>query len=131
MPQSWESVRPYFERRQVAHVATVLADGSPHSVPVWVGTEADAVVFFSLAGSLKDRSLQSDPRVALSVTDPDNMLSHAAVRGRVRRRIDGDAALPYVDRLARRYTGAPYELREGLVVFVVEPTRWWSRNYSD
>jgi hypothetical protein len=59
------------------------------------------------------------------------MLSHAAVRGRMTRRIEGDAAMPYVDRIARRYTGADYELRSGLAVFLIEPTRWWSQDYSD
>lgn len=131
MAQSWESVRRYFERPTVAHVATLLPDGSPHTVPVWIGTEGDGLVFFSMAGSRKDRNLQADPRVAFSITDPANMLSHAAVRGRVTRRIDGDAAMPYVDAIARRYTGADYDIRDGLAVFFVEPTRWWSQDYSE
>jgi PPOX class probable F420-dependent enzyme len=131
MAQSWQSVRPYFERGMVAHVATLMPDGSPHSVPVWVGVEGDAIAFFSLTGSLKDRSIQADPRVALSITDPGNMLSHAAVRGHVRRRIEGDDAMSIVDRIARRYTGEAYEMREGLTVFLVEPTRCWSHDYSE
>ncbi|MFJ6652604.1 TIGR03618 family F420-dependent PPOX class oxidoreductase [Microbacterium sp. NPDC091313] len=130
MAQRWDTVRPYFERATVAHVATLMPDGSPHSVPVWVGVEGDEIVFFSIAGSQKDRNIRADPRVAFSITHPDNMLSHAAVRGRVVRRIEGDEAMPHVDRIARAYTGADYELRGGLAVFVVEPTRSWSIDYS-
>jgi len=53
-----------------------------------------------LTGSLKDRNLQRDPRVAVSVTGPRNPLDMATVRGRAVRRLTGDDALPIVDRIA-------------------------------
>ncbi|WP_125132248.1 TIGR03618 family F420-dependent PPOX class oxidoreductase [Microbacterium sp. 10M-3C3] len=130
MAQSWESVRRSFEAANVAHVATLMPDGSPHSVPVWVGVEGDDLAFFSIARSVKDRNIQADPRVALSIVDPANMLSHAAVRGRVHRRLEGAEAMPIVDRIARKYTGKPYDIRTGIAVFLVDPVRSWSVDYS-
>lgn len=131
MTKSWNDVRPYFLRTAVAHVATLLPDGSPHSVPVWVGVEDDHLAFFSLADSRKDRNVRADPRVAFSITHPDNPLDMATVRGRVMERIDGDAALPIVDRIAERYTGERYDIRSGLAAFLVQVDVCWARDYTN
>ena len=42
----------------VAHLATVLPDGSPHSVPIWVGTHGDHLVFLTGPESRKARNLR-------------------------------------------------------------------------
>ena len=39
-----------------AHLATVLPDGAPHSVPLWVDTHGDQVVIFAGPGSRKART---------------------------------------------------------------------------
>lgn len=127
---SWESVRPYFERAAVVHAATLLPDGAPHSVPVWVGVEGDRLAFFMEEDSLKDRNLRRDPRVALSVTRPDEPLDMATVRGRAVERLTGDAAMAVVDRIARAYTGGPYDIRSGMTVFLIEADRHWANDYS-
>ena len=41
-------IRRVLDGTPIAHVATVLPDGSPHSVPVWVGTRGDQIVFLNL-----------------------------------------------------------------------------------
>lgn len=127
---SWATVSRYFDADAVAHLATLLPDGSPHSVPVWAGVEGEHLAIFMLTGSLKDRNLQRDPRVAVSVTGPRNPLDMATVRGRAVRRLTGDDALPIVDRIAHKYTGAPYEIRSGLTAFLIEPSRAWANDYS-
>ncbi|WP_344834261.1 pyridoxamine 5'-phosphate oxidase family protein [Nonomuraea dietziae] len=40
-------VRALFEGPNYAHVATVGPDGSPHSVPLWVGVEGDRIAFLT------------------------------------------------------------------------------------
>jgi hypothetical protein len=52
-----------------AHLATLMPDGSPQSVPVWVGREEDHVVICTGEGSLKAKNIRRDPRVALSIVD--------------------------------------------------------------
>ena len=32
-------LRAYFEQPTIAHLATVLPDGAPHVVPIWVGLD--------------------------------------------------------------------------------------------
>jgi PPOX class probable F420-dependent enzyme len=115
-------VRELLEARNFAHLATTLPDGSPHSVPVWIGVEGDHVVFFTQPGSRKARNLERDPRVAISAVDAANPYRSAQLRGRVVGIVEGAEALEIIDRLAVKYTGEPFPMRSG-VVFLVEPER--------
>ena len=115
-------VRELLEARNFAHVATVLPDGSPHSVPVWIGVEGDHVVFFTQAQSRKARNLERDKRVAISLVDLEQPYRNAQLRGRVVGTVEGEKALELIDRLAVKYTGEPFPMRSG-VVFLVEPER--------
>jgi PPOX class probable F420-dependent enzyme len=117
-----EEVRELLEARNFGHVATLLPDGSPHSVPVWIGVERGRVAFFTQAGSRKARNLARDGRVALSVTDGANPYRSAWLRGRVAQTLEGNEALRVIDGLAEKYTGAPFPMRSG-VVFLVEAER--------
>ena len=117
-------VRALFEGPNFAHVATVMPDGSPHASPVWAGLEDGRIVFFTQRGNVKERNLARDPRVAISISDLENPYRAAHVRGRVVERRTEDDALAVADRLAQRYTGAPFPLRgPNSVAFVVEPER--------
>lgn len=127
----WTQAKPFFETDAVAHLATLMRDGSPHSIPLWVGVEGERLMIFTEADTLKDRNLRRDPRVAISVTGADNPYAMAFVRGEAVERIDGDEALPYVDRISALYTGAPYGMREGLAVWFIEPRKAWARTYED
>ena len=127
---SWSDVKPHFERPAECHLATLLPDGAPYSVPVWVGVEGDRLAVFMDEDSRKDANLQRDPRVALSITDPDEPLDMAEVRGRVVQRLTGTDAQEIVDRIAVKYTGEPYFQRDGMTAYLVEPERMSARDYS-
>jgi PPOX class probable F420-dependent enzyme len=116
-------VRRYLDDTTVAHLATVLPDGAPHTVPLWVSTRGDQIVFLTGPGSRKARNLRRDPRVALSLTPADNPFLPVVVRGRVVEWLEGEAAWEVVDEIARKYTGGPYPRGEERVVAVVEPER--------
>ena len=107
----------------IAHLATVLPDGAPHSVPVFVGTHDGRVAFFTGPGSRKARNLQADPRVAISLTSADNPFEPIMLRGRVVDWIEGDAAWEIVDRIQIKYTGQPYPRGQERVVALIEPDR--------
>ena len=115
-------VRELFERRNFAHLATVLPDGSPHSVPVWMRVEDGRLVFFTQTGSRKARNLERDPHVAISIVDEHDPYRSAWVRGRVVDRVEGEPALEIIDRLAVKYTGQPFPMRSG-IVFLIEPEK--------
>ena len=116
-------VRRALDGTSLAHLATVLPDGSPHTVPVWVGTRGDQVVFVTGPGSRKARNLRRDPRVALSVAPADNPFTPVVVRGRVAEWLTGDEAWQVIDQIAMKYIGAPYSREQERVVGVIEPER--------
>jgi PPOX class probable F420-dependent enzyme len=117
-----DDVRRLFEGLNFAHVVTVLPDGAPHSVPVWVTMEEERIAFFTQPTSRKARNLERDPRVAVSIVDSANPYRMAQVRGRVTERVEGDAALEIIDRISDKYTGAAFPMRSG-IVFLIEPER--------
>ena len=101
-------VRELFEGANFAHLATVMADGSPHSVAIWAGLEGDNVVFFTQEGSLKARNMERDPRVAISITDHEDPYQTAQLRGAVIEVRGAEAGNELADVLALRYTGEPF-----------------------
>jgi PPOX class probable F420-dependent enzyme len=116
-------VRRVLDGTSIAHLATVLPDGAPHAVPVWIGTHGDRIVFLTGPRSRKARNLRRDPRVALSIAPVDNPFDPVVVRGRVVDWLEGDAAWEIIDRLSTKYTGAPYARELERVVVVIEPER--------
>ena len=118
MPELDDGIVRLLEGRNYAHLATILPDGSPHSVPIWVGLEGDRIEFFTQPQSRKARNLERDPRVALSVIDLENPYRSAWIRGRVVATSDGDDALEVIDRISKRYTGSDFPMRSGRVYFI-------------
>jgi PPOX class probable F420-dependent enzyme len=115
------AVRRLLAGPNYAHLATLMKDGAPTSVPVWVGLEGDRILVGTGSGSPKARNTRRDPRVALSVTDLQDPYKAALIRGRViEQRPDEDNAI--MDKVAVKYTGKPFPLRGAdRIVLVVEP----------
>ena len=120
-----DDVRALLDEPNFVHLATLMADGSPQSAPVWVGVEGDRILVATGEGSLKAKNAKRDPRVSLSVVAMDNPYREAQIRGRVvERRPDRD--LKIMDRISHKYTGAPFPMRgnpEQRVVLVIEVER--------
>jgi PPOX class probable F420-dependent enzyme len=116
-------VRRVLDGTSIAHLASLLPDGAPHCVPVYVGTVGDQVAILTGPGSRKARNLRRDPRVALSLTPADNPFQPVIVRGRVIEWLEGDTAWEIVDRIATKYTGGPYPRGEERVIALIEPDR--------
>jgi PPOX class probable F420-dependent enzyme len=114
-----QDVRGLFEAPNFLHVATVLTDGSPHSVAVWTGVVDDRPCFFTQPSSQKARNLARDRRLAASIVARDNPYRTAWLRGHVARTLEGADALTVIDELSEKYTGKPFPMRSG-VVFVIE-----------
>jgi hypothetical protein len=57
-----DDVRVLFDGANLAHVATLMPDGSPHSVPLWVGVEGSPIAFLTGPGArdLGDRRRHDD-----------------------------------------------------------------------
>jgi PPOX class probable F420-dependent enzyme len=112
----------FTEGRNFVHLATVLPDDCPHSIPIWAILEDGRVAFFTQSTSRKARNLAADPRVALSLVDAENPYRNAQLRGRVVETVEGDAALEIIDRISQHYISAPFPMRSG-TVYWIEPER--------
>jgi PPOX class probable F420-dependent enzyme len=88
-------------------VATLMPDGSPQLTETWVHTDGENVVLNIVEGMQKARNLERDPRVAVNIVDPDNVIRFYAVRGRVTS-MTTEGGRESIDEIAHKYTGAPY-----------------------
>jgi PPOX class probable F420-dependent enzyme len=109
-----------------AVVATVRADGSPHSVPTWYDW-VDGLILLNMAATrARLGHLRRDPRVALTVLDKDSWYSHVSLTGVVDRLVD-DPDLADIDRLALRYQGNPFRNRTAKRVSAWVRVEQWHR----
>jgi PPOX class probable F420-dependent enzyme len=116
----------------IAHMATLMKDGSPQVTPLWVETDGTSVLVNTSRGRLKVTNLQRDPRVAISVLAPDNNYRGFFMRGRVAE-ITEEGAVEQINGLNLKYRGNPnYPLQPGQVrvKVVIEPTHITPRGLS-
>jgi PPOX class probable F420-dependent enzyme len=115
-----------FKKKAFAHLATLMPDGKPQVTPVWVDYDGKYVIINTAQGRLKDKNMQRDGRVALSITDPDNPYRYLEVRGSIAERTHTGADA-HIDAMAKKYLDqdkypfrAPGDVR---VIYKVLPER--------
>jgi len=104
--------RKLLEAANIAHLATLMPDGTPHVTPVWIDLEDSTVLVNSAEGRVKVENLRRDPRVGVSVADSQNPYAAVSIRGRVRE-ITADGADEHIDAMAGKYLGEErYPMRQ-------------------
>jgi PPOX class probable F420-dependent enzyme len=116
-----DDVREILDGTPIAHLASVLPDGGPHTVPLWIGTHGDHIAVLTGPDSRKARNLRRDPRVAISLTPADNPFQPVIIRGKVVEWVDGDAGWEIIDRISKKYTGGPYTRDQERHVALIQP----------
>lgn len=89
-------------KRAFAHVATIGPNGEPQSTPVWIDWDGRLLKFSQTTTRQKYRNLRRDPRIALSVHDPDEPYHYLEVRGKVVR-MEADKDNAFINKLAKKY----------------------------
>lgn len=119
-----EKYRDLFNKRAFGSLATLMPSGFPQVTPVWCDMENGYVVFNSARGRQKDKNVRRDPRVALTLIDPDNPYRYLEVRGRVVD-ITEKGADAHINKLAKKYLGVdkyPYgQPGEVRVIYKIKP----------
>lgn len=119
-----EKFKDLFEKKAFANLATVMPDGTPQVTPVWVDYDGNHVLVNSARGRQKDKNMERNPAVSLSIMDPDNPYRYLEVRGRVAE-ITEEGAEEHIDKMAKKYMGLDkYPLRqpgEQRVLYKIEP----------
>jgi PPOX class probable F420-dependent enzyme len=97
-----ESHADILTKKAFANLATLNADGSPQVTPVWVDFDGTHVLVNTAKGRIKTKNLEREPRVALSIADPENPYRYLGIQGRVVSMTEsgGDA---HIDKMAKKY----------------------------
>ena len=104
--------------KNYAILATINPDGSPQTSVLWVGRYGNDLLFSTVAGRVKHRNMERDPRVSVTVLDSADPENYVELRGRVSMTPDVGRALD--TRLSWKYDGRdPGEDRPGAVRVVV------------
>jgi PPOX class probable F420-dependent enzyme len=112
------------QKKAIAHLATLMPDGSPQVTPVWFDYTNGKLRVNSARGRVKTRNMTQGAHVAVAISDPENPYRYIQVRGRIANVTENGAAA-HIDSLAKKYLGKdkypfaqPGEVR---VMFEIEP----------
>jgi PPOX class probable F420-dependent enzyme len=92
------------EKKAFANLSTLNADGSPQVTPVWVDYDGANLMVNTARGRVKARNLEREPRVALSIADPENPYRYLGIQVRVTGMTEAGADA-HIDKMAKKYLG--------------------------
>ena len=125
------SVQALLRGNNFAFVSTISSDGYPHVAPTWVDTDGIYVLINTGLGTVKQRNVKRNPRVAIALTEQTNPYNLVVIRGRVVEEVTGSKATVQFDRLARRYMGVEAfpdrQLASRQVTLKIKPERVFTR----
>ena len=99
-----EGYRDLLESPALVHVATIGPDGEPQNNPVWFDWDGESVKFSQTKARQKYRNVGREPRLALSIVDPENPYRYLEIRGEVSR-IEEDPDNDFINAMAKKYMG--------------------------
>ncbi len=114
-----------FDKKAFASLGTIMPDGRPQVTPVWFDYDGTNLIINSARGRQKDLNIRRDPRITLTIVDPQNPYRYMEVRGRVTD-ITQEGARDSINKLAKKYMGKdvypgpPDEVR---VIYLVRPEK--------
>jgi PPOX class probable F420-dependent enzyme len=119
-------VRELLEAPNVVSVATLDKNGAPDVKVVWAALDDGHVVLNSAEGRKWPENVRRDPRITITVINPENPYEYGQIRGRVVEDTH-EGADDNIDALAKKYLDKDeYPFRqegEQRVMFRVEPER--------
>ena len=101
MPLS-DKARALFDSKALGMLGLVSEDGTAQVASVWITRDGDTPVFTAVESRAQAQTLRRDPRVTLTIVDPENGYSYVELRGRVELE-EGQAANDTIDALAKKY----------------------------
>ena len=104
MPDIPPQYRDIVNKRVFASFATLMPDGQPQVTPVWIDADNGHLLINTAKGRQKHRNVERDPRVAVTLVDPDNPYRYVEVRGRVVEMTER-GAVEHIDKMAKKYLG--------------------------
>jgi PPOX class probable F420-dependent enzyme len=120
-----ESHADLLDKPTFAHLATVRPDGSPQSSVMWFAWDGERIRMTHTKTRQKFRNLADEPRVALSIADPDDQYRFLEVRGTVESVVDDDDQASFYQSLQKRY-GQSYPIGDAdvRVILTIRPDKF-------
>jgi hypothetical protein len=119
-----DKYRDLFQKPAFGVLATLMPDGQPQVTPVWVDWQDGHVIVNSAKGRQKDKNIERDRRVTITLIDPENPYRYVEIRGRVDEITQKDADT-HIDKMAKKYLGKDkYPFRQSgevRVMFKISP----------
>jgi len=110
-----------------AHLGTVMPNGQPQVTPVWFDYDGSTIIVNTAVGRQKDKNMERDGRVALSIIDAENPYRYLEVRGTIVERTE-QGADAVIDHLAKKYMNVdkyPYrKAGERRVTYKIKPEHY-------
>ena len=97
-----DRTKALFDTKALGMLGIVSEDGTAQVTPVWITLDGETPVFNTVVGRSKERSMRRDPRVTLTIVDPEDVYSYVELRGRVEFE-EGPVAFDTIDALAKKY----------------------------
>ncbi len=113
-------VKEMIDEPNMASLATIMADGSPHVSTMWVGRLDNMLIMNTVEGRVKTENMLRDPRISVSMFRKDSPYQSLHIRARVTN-ITAEGGKEGIDELSRKYLGKDYPwLQPADVRLVVE-----------
>jgi PPOX class probable F420-dependent enzyme len=102
MAELSEKARELLAGKGMGMLGLTTDSGAVQVTPIWVEGDGDLALFNTASGRPKHRFMARDPRVTLTLLDPNDPYSYVELRGTVELS-DGQHAEDQIDRLAKKY----------------------------
>jgi PPOX class probable F420-dependent enzyme len=117
MAELTPDVHAFLSEIRFASLATINQDGSSQQTAMWYDLDGNTILMNTLAGRVKHRNLQRDPRASICVIDGYHWVT---VTGQVELNDDQAIAQSDIKRLAIRYYGPEKGEREAQEHFATQ-----------
>jgi PPOX class probable F420-dependent enzyme len=120
------TVREFASGPNFAALTTLLPDGTPMTHVMWVGCDAEHLLFNTEVHRQKFKNMRRDPRVGVAIWSADDPYRYVEVRGTVVGTTTGPEAVALIHELSRKYDGRDYDtsrVRSERVIVRVAPRR--------
>ena len=105
-----EAARTMLRGKTFGHIITRNENGSPQVTLVWVDEDNGDLTFNTSMSRTKAVNLTRDPRVVVSVQNPDSPGQYLVVRGRAE--LDTEQGWNHIDHMSRKFSGNDYPRRD-------------------
>lgn len=127
-------VKSFLQKPHFAVLATITPSGRPQATPVWYLLENGYVLINTSEGRKKLHNLRANPRVALTIVDPDDPYRYVQIQGKVVK-FDRERGARDIDRLSMRYRGRvhrylPSDGPEKRVSILIRPLRFNTNGFK-